>query len=721
MRALERPTTLALAFALMIASAWAVQHAPPAAAAAAAAGALVVVAAGRVRELLFGPPGVGALTVALLAVCVTAIVREEFLAAAVVAAAAFVATVVAAQVVPRVDAERDARAARRELAARYGRSGRSGRPGYERRPVARRYRYPPRLKRPRTWLLRAVVRAPLWLGPRVLQLIWARITAVSRAVVARARVGVLAVGVCVAVAAGVLAGLNRPVFAYAAAVAAAGLLVSFPLARVRLRLSSRVVAVAARVAVVAAALGVVAVVGVLAGQNRPVWAFLAALGATGFLVALRLGTPAGVIGVLTVAMPFYNVGYLSSIAPQVGLLTLLLGSSALVVLALRRRVPWRTMASDRRLWLIVAFGVVVVASLFLATRTDLSLELSKTYAGRAAVLPLVLYACLAALGRRRAFRVVDDVATVLLVLACAGAVLSVLQVGFSAAYPNYGDRTESLFQFIGKRAIGLAEAPGTWGAFLVIPFAFAVQRAVDTRRLVWGGGALMVAVAILLSGLRTAWIAAALIVGLAVLTAGLSWRVRAGAIVAGLVAVALVMSLGNFRSFVGGGGGEGARVGAGRLAADESARMRLQITRAELEMGARYPLTGVGLGNIGRELGLNTPPDIADIARNEGIVPGRPIEKHNTYVGLFAELGAPGAILFLSILVAAFLSLRRGLQRAVGAEATTLHALTLALIGTVILAGFTESDRQAMLWWIIGMTFGLTALMRSGSGDEPRP
>ncbi|MBA2536966.1 MAG: class I SAM-dependent methyltransferase, partial [Actinobacteria bacterium] len=100
-------------------------------------------------------------------------------------------------------------------------------------------------------------------------------------------------------------------------------------------------------------------------------------------------------------------------------------------------------------------------------------------------------------------------------------------------------------------------------------------------------------------------------------------------------------------------------------------------------------------------------------------VAGQALEKHNTYAGLFAELGPPGIAVFLALLAAGFRALVRVRRRAIDSEEVALaDGLFAALAGTVVIAGFTEADRQVFLWWILGLAFGLAAAQ--ASAPEPQ-
>ncbi len=453
-----------------------------------------------------------------------------------------------------------------------------------------------------------------------------------------------------------------------------------------------------------------------------------------WLVAALLATPLEASAfVVTAALPVYGVGWFE-LGSAVGLLTLLLATlvAASGVWAL---AGWRSLLRAPPAWAFVAFAALALASLVLAPRGPVSLELAKRYLARELLLPLALAATLVSLGRARAFVLARRLGLATVAVASVGAVLSVVQVDRGRAYLHPGGRdTLHLAQFVGERAIGLAEAPGTWAAFLLVPLAFALaifaHSARRGERTATGAALVLIALALALSGLRSGWLAAGLMVALTAVAVGPSLRLRAAALTLALAGGVAAYQSHNFRVFLSGGGTaapaargstagdvRGPELGRARLGRDESARFRVAITRAELELGRRHPLFGVGLGNIGEAL-RELPPRFH--RPSSGLVPGVPIEKHNVYSGLLAELGAPGLLLFLVLPAAGLWGLVR-LRRTVraGRDRATVEALALALVGTLVVAAFTDADRQVFLWWLLGLSLGLVQASRPPAARAP--
>ena len=129
-------------------------------------------------------------------------------------------------------------------------------------------------------------------------------------------------------------------------------------------------------------------------------------------------------------------------------------------------------------------------------------------------------------------------------------------------------------------------------------------------------------------------------------------------------------------------------------------------------LGLREPVTGIGLGNVGPEL---TTIDAAWLRDQTLVVPGVPIDRHNTYAGTFAELGFPGLVVFLGVVAYGLWVLVRRLRRTGDpVERSILRGLTAALAGTLVVAFFSDADRQIFLWWILGFAFALTAFSQQG-------
>jgi O-antigen ligase len=461
--------------------------------------------------------------------------------------------------------------------------------------------------------------------------------------------------------------------------------------------------------VAGAALAVVT--GLALADGRWVVAACVAGAAAWGLLAWRWGPVRAGITVVSLGLPLYAVEWLASVGAGVGLLTVLVLALLLphVLLGWRRYPDYLT---HPLVLLILALGLVILVSLVAAPVGDDTYSLAKTYLGRAVLFPLLLFIGLMSLGRRQAFGTLDWIARAFIVVGAVGGVLSLIQVSTRHGYlsPDVVP-SPALEQFVGSRAVGFSESPGTWGAFLVLPASFCMIRWVRC-----GGKWLTVALALIgigigLSGLRSAWGATLAAAVVAVALGRPPWRRVGIAAITAAVLVGGLFAIGSFRTFVSGrAGGQGPTIGQGRLSVDESAYARLLLIRAEAEFGVRAPLTGIGLGNLGHEIGVRRPAYIVETRRTVGVVPNVPIERHNTYLGLFAELGVPGLLVVLLLLASTFEALRRVRAVATDEERLTIDGLIAALVGTIIVAGFTEADRQPFLWWLVGVSVALHAV-----------
>jgi hypothetical protein len=139
----------------------------------------------------------------------------------------------------------------------------------------------------------------------------------------------------------------------------------------------------------------------------------------------------------------------------------------------------------------------------------------------------------------------------------------------------------------------------------------------------------------------------------------------------------------------------------------DSNQGRRQLAIRGMQYMARYPLFGVGIGNFGRAEGT-----ISTIADEPGTQWSAP---HNSYVEMGAELGVPGFVLFIGLIVGCIVApwrLRRrvpaGWERGTGEEQFLFHSvvfLPLAAIGFAVPAffvSFAYSDPIYMLAAITG-------------------
>jgi O-antigen ligase len=144
---------------------------------------------------------------------------------------------------------------------------------------------------------------------------------------------------------------------------------------------------------------------------------------------------------------------------------------------------------------------------------------------------------------------------------------------------------------------------------------------------------------------------------------------------------------------------------------EESARSRLEVWRAGLNMWADNPL-GVGAGSFYTVIG-----------RYDAHHAGR--DCHNTYIRCAAELGTPGLILFLALLLNAFRTLRRASRLAVGTPfeddiAWDCYGMQLALIAYLTAGWFIGLTYVEELWWFLCLPVCLERSALNAARTAPR-
>ena len=162
---------------------------------------------------------------------------------------------------------------------------------------------------------------------------------------------------------------------------------------------------------------------------------------------------------------------------------------------------------------------------------------------------------------------------------------------------------------------------------------------------------------------------------------------------------------------------------------DASGSGRTNLWKAAAKTAGEHPATGIGYGGFGaisQELLFDTPGVDLDIQqiREEGDY----FVAHNSYLGTVAELGFVGLLLYLGVMVATGLSLRRTARRAAAAGAPYLgrvaHALLLGLATWAVTSFFLSGETARMFWIIVGLSLALPKLVpseRAGPSWRPSP
>lgn len=140
---------------------------------------------------------------------------------------------------------------------------------------------------------------------------------------------------------------------------------------------------------------------------------------------------------------------------------------------------------------------------------------------------------------------------------------------------------------------------------------------------------------------------------------------------------------------------------------DESGR--LQIWQRGIGYMLEYPLLGVGPANFQAAEGMLSP----HAHRQQFGVGVRWNAAHNTFIQVAAELGIPGLIFFLAIIVSAFSALRqtarnhRAFRRPSRHREALTQALTASLIGFLVGAFFLSLAYAEMFYTLVALAVGL--------------
>jgi probable O-glycosylation ligase (exosortase A-associated) len=149
---------------------------------------------------------------------------------------------------------------------------------------------------------------------------------------------------------------------------------------------------------------------------------------------------------------------------------------------------------------------------------------------------------------------------------------------------------------------------------------------------------------------------------------------------------------------------------------DTSAAGRFYFWDVALSMAATNPLLGVGFN------GYNKAYDSFDTS--DGIF-GRGRSVHSTYLGVLAELGYPGLVLYGAILGCSFAACARVRKLASGKEVPiefglAAVALESSLIAFMITGAFLPSQYNEMFWHFIGLTVALKQIAMQRLATHPR-
>jgi O-antigen ligase len=267
----------------------------------------------------------------------------------------------------------------------------------------------------------------------------------------------------------------------------------------------------------------------------------------------------------------------------------------------------------------------------------------------------------------------------------------------------------------GGRAFGLSGDPNFFAMYQVmaIPLALALlaEAGGSRRRLLYAGIAVLV-LSIFASASRGGLLSLGAIAALMLLAPARSLfdshrqklAILAALVVAGFGAVAVT------------GSAVTSRVES-LNSADTTGSGRTALWRAAHTSIDERPLLGLGYGAF--------PDAVQDLLRRTPGIdfrhielhPDKGSEAHDVYISTLAELGAPGLVLLLGLLVATARELRRvaATARRAGAHllARTADALLLSLAGWSVASLFLTTESSRALWIVVGIAVALPRLVNA--------
>jgi O-antigen ligase len=153
---------------------------------------------------------------------------------------------------------------------------------------------------------------------------------------------------------------------------------------------------------------------------------------------------------------------------------------------------------------------------------------------------------------------------------------------------------------------------------------------------------------------------------------------------------------------------------------------RADLWKISNRMIADKPVAGVGLGNF-QVASVHYLLEPGVIERDEFIV-DQPKVAHNTYLHVFAELGAIGGAMFIAILGFVLLCILRAAREFARMEEKALELLArtlfVALVGILTADFFISEQFSKQLWLLLGMgpaMLGIARAMRAGELPSWRP
>jgi O-antigen ligase len=267
-----------------------------------------------------------------------------------------------------------------------------------------------------------------------------------------------------------------------------------------------------------------------------------------------------------------------------------------------------------------------------------------------------------------------------------------------------------LLQSGGSRLAGGIGDPDTEAALLAAALMLdvgliATLRSGSAARSLAVIGALIMVAGLLDTGSRGGFVALAAVLIAAVLFGG-RWRGRAAGLML-IVAVVVPVYLFAF-----------ATSAAVQHLGSSSSTGRTDLWKVGVKMWEANPIVGVGSGNF-ETASIHYVQQAGPITRADLIV-DTPHVAHNTYLEILDELGVPGFLMFLVIVIASLAAAMRAARvferRGDTAFELMARALALALIALLTADFFISNEYEHLLWLLLALPPALLAVARSETG-----
>jgi O-antigen ligase len=140
-----------------------------------------------------------------------------------------------------------------------------------------------------------------------------------------------------------------------------------------------------------------------------------------------------------------------------------------------------------------------------------------------------------------------------------------------------------------------------------------------------------------------------------------------------------------------------------------------------------YPVLGVGPAGFpyyyqeyAQRLGLPVH-ETAETGEREGLEAQR--QAHNAYIGIAADIGLPGLVLFCSIFWVSLRDLMRARRRSLRSDPALANMATgfmLAIVSYAATAMFLTLAFERYLWLLLGLAGAASAMALHGTGSPDR-